>query len=276
MRLVSVLLVLGFASNAMALEQYWIEEKDGRRQACYSPGFFAMLGGNRTCAPFNGNTPPDRNALRIAAAAPEDIPNYQATGERITTTRNGLRAAETRVNEINQTVERMAANHPCSNIRPENVVEMEDCRAANSTRFERLHRDMADQRAALREPYQQMSELEDNLVRAQVDQRTIEDRARLANQIIATKDVMYQMDRLRNRLEDSRETLAAVERAFNKTILEAYVYQKMQKMAANLCEAQAQCPNAGEASKKLMNQVFDAERIHRDAKGAPTQRRATQ
>lgn len=71
---------------------------------------------------------------------------------------------------------------------------------------------------------------------------------------------------LKNRLEKLDDNLAQIENAFNDSILEAYVYSKMEKMAANLCAAAGECSKEGgkNSKEKLMSGVFDKERIKKN------------
>jgi hypothetical protein len=259
----SLALLLGlWPLQAQALEQYWTEERNGVNHACYSPGFWAMIGGNRTCAPYSGDTPPDRRALRVQAVAPADeLRNYTEVTRRIeamqrerATTQRNIQEIETRISGLN----------PCQNV-PFN--EHGACLRRSSAEFERILPQITAERARIQQQQQQARALDEGLAQANLTARQEEDRARLANQIIANKDVLARLDRLDGRLDIASGTLESIERAFNRSLLEAYISQKMNKMSANLCEASALCASSPrEAPQRLMNRVFDEERIKNDAR----------
>jgi hypothetical protein len=269
MKYLMFLTALILSSKALALEQYWIEEKNGVRHACYSPGFWAMIGGTRQCSPFNGETPPDRNALRVAATAPpEERVNYDAAQQRITAARAERTAIERNIRDIERSIGNLnRTDHPCRNVA--GFQANEECRERHRAQIEDLQGRLRTEQSRLAAARGDVQVVDNQLQIANAETRPVEERARLANQIIANKDVLDRLDRLNGRLSDSDETLKAIERAYSRTMLEAYVYQKMKKMAANICKAQSKCPADNDALNQLMEGVFDSSRIEADAK-APT------
>jgi multidrug efflux pump subunit AcrA (membrane-fusion protein) len=173
--------------------------------------------------------------------------------ERATAQRN-IQEIETRISGL----------YPCQNV-PFN--EHDACLRRSSAEFARIAPQLAAERGRIQQQQQQARALDEGLARANHAARQEEDRARLANQIIANKDVLARLDRLDGRLDSASGTLESIERAFNRSLLEAYISQKMNKMSANFCEASALCASSPrEAPQRLMNRVFDEERIKTDAR----------
>ncbi len=106
-----LVLFLAFSSTSNAVEQYWTEQIKGVNHACYSPGFWTMIRGTRTCSPYNGDTPPDSRTLRVAAVAPKDeLQNYAEANRKI----QEFRMARYSAKKVENLEKGMADLFPCS------------------------------------------------------------------------------------------------------------------------------------------------------------------
>jgi len=259
-------LLLTLSSKSHAFEQYWTEEINGVDHACYSPGFWAMIRGTRTCAPYSGNSPPDARALRVAAVTPkEEMQNYSDANRKV----QEFRAARDSTQKKVETLEKGLSDlFPCNQFTTNQLREHADCLKKSKSEIEKVLPQIQEARESIRQQKQLVSNFDQQLAVANQELKNREDRARLSNIIISSKDILQRLDRLDGRLENAADTLDSVERAFDRSVLEAYVAQKLAKLGKNLCEAQSQCSSsADDASSALLNGVFDLDQIKQDATG---------
>jgi hypothetical protein len=261
-----LVLFLAFSSTSNAVEQYWTEQIKGVNHACYSPGFWAMIRGTRTCSPYNGDTPPDSRTLRVAAVAPKDeLQNYAEANRKIQEFRMARDSAQKKVENLEKG---MADLFPCSQFSIHQLREHAQCLERSQEEMGRVLPQIQEARENIRRQKQLVDQFDQQLSLANQEVKTREDRARLSNLIIANKDVYQRLDRLDGRLDKASDTLDSIERAFDRSILEAYIAQKLEKLGRNLCQANSQCSaSTDEASRTLLNGVFDLDQIKQDATG---------
>lgn len=260
----AVLFFLAFPLTSNALEQFWTQQINGKNHACYSPGFWAMIRGTRTCVPYDGDSPPDSRALRVAAVAPKDeLQNYNDANSKVQEFRAARDSAQKKVEALEKG---MLDLFPCNQFSTQQLREHAECLKQSKPEIQRVLPQIQEARENIRQQKQLVSNFDQQLAMANQEVRNREDRARLSNLIIANKDLLQKLDKLDGRLDSASDTLDSIERAFDRSVLEAYIAQKMTKLSKNLCQANSQCTSSSEAaSQSLLKDVFDFDQIKQDA-----------